>query len=216
MSKLKLLVAPTETPVSVTEAKEYLRVDGNAEDLRINLMIQAAVKRLEEFADTRFIYQTWVQYNDGWPVDTVNEWWDGVREIPISELSKPGKYIELLTGPVVQVTEFNTYADDGVAQLNPPNNYIVDTVGRFGRIALPMGGVWPTTILRKINGIEIKFVCGQAPNAATCPADIKQAILEMVAHLYEHRGDEKQVEIPSAVGFLLSQYRTQRLGLRGI
>lgn len=216
MARTKLLIPPSETPVSVVEAKEYLRVDGNLEDGRIDTMIRAATQRLEEFCDQKFITQTWAQYLDCWPTRArEGMWWDGVRQMPISELYTGAGEIELLIGPVQNVTEFNTYADDGVAQLFPSTSYIVDNVGTFGRVALPLGGVWPTTILRKLNGIEIKFTCGMATTAADVPAGVKQAVLEMVAHLYEHRGDEKQIAIPSAVALLMQPFQRTRLGFNG-
>jgi len=79
----------------------------------------------------------------------------------------------------------------------------------------PLGGVWPTTILRKLNGIEIKFTAGMAATAAEVPPTIKQAVLELVAHLYEHRGDEKQVAIPSVVSLMMAPYKRTRLGFNG-
>jgi hypothetical protein len=215
MATTKLLVPPAETPVTVAEAKDYLRVDGNLEDGRIDTMIKAATQRLEEFCDQKFISQTWAQYLDTWPTRARNIWWDGVRELPISELYAGAGEIELLIGPVQSITEFNTYADDGVAQLFPSSNYIFDNSGTFGRIALPLGGVWPTTILRKLNGIEIKMICGIASAASDVPSSLKQAVLELVAHLYEHRGDEKQVAIPSAVALLCQPYKRTRLGFNG-
>jgi len=216
MALLKKLAAALEQPVTVQEAKDYLSVDGASEDSRIALMIEAATQRLEDYCDQRFIEQTWAQYLDCWPTRVRGGmWWDGVREMPISELYTGAEEIEMLIGPVRQVLEFNTYADDGVAELFPASGYIVDSVGSIGRVALPLGGVWPTTILRKLNGIEIKFTAGMAATAAEVPPTIKQAVLELVAHLYEHRGDEKQVAIPSVVSLMMAPYKRTRLGFNG-
>ena len=211
MASLKLLQSPAETPVTVQEAKDYLRVDGNAEDGRILTMILTAVEVLEKYCDQKFISQKWAQYFDHWPTKARQDWWDGVRELPISELYSKSPHIDLFLGPLIQVDEFNTYADDGGPQVFASSNFVVDNVGPFGRVALKLGGVWPTTILRKLNGIEIKFTVGIAADAATCPMLIKQAILEYVAVLYEHRGDEKPV-IPNISMQLLSSYKRHKVG----
>lgn len=216
MARTKLLVAPVLLPVTVQEAKDYLRVDGSLEDSRIELMIKAATQRLEEFCDQKFLTQDWVQYLDCWPSRARDDmWWDGVREMPVSELYSGSDSIDLLIGPVQTVLEFNTYADDGVAELFPSTSYIVDNVGTFGRVALPLGGVWPTTILRKLNGIEIKVRCGIATTRETLPAGLRQAVLELVAHMYEHRGDEKQTAIPSMVALLCQPFQRTRIGFNG-
>lgn len=206
MLNLKLKTAPAEDPVTVTEAKDYLRVDGAAEDTRILAMIKAATDRLEQFCDQKFILQTWLQYLDYFPRANKDAWWDGVKEMPVSELYTESKEIKLAIGPLIEVNEFNTYADDGVKITFDPSEYVIDTAGFQGRIALKMGGVWPTTILRKLNGIEIDFDCGMAPDAATLPIVVKQAVLEYVAQMYEARGDEK-TPIPTSSEMLLAPYR---------
>lgn len=210
---LKLKTAPAENPVTVTEAKDYLRVDGSAEDARILAMIVAATDRLERYVDQKFIYQSWYQYLDCFPRSNRDAWWDGVRELPVSSMYVEAKEINLAIGPLVSVTAFNTYADDGVAQLFAASDYVIDTAGFQGRIALKLGGVWPTTILRKLNGIEIDFVCGMAADAASLPMVIKQAVLEYVAQMYEARGDEK-TPIPTSSEMLLEPYRKFKVGSR--
>jgi len=216
MAHLKLITAPAESPVTVAEAKAYLRVDGSSEDARIQTMISAATKRLEDYCDTKFIEQEWAQYMDCWPNFYKEVWWDGVREMPVSELYTQGGIIQLLTGPVTSVEEFNTYADNGTPILFASNQYIVDTTGPFGRISLPIGGVWPPTILRKVNGIEIKFTAGLADSAANLAADVKQAVLEYVANMFEKRGDESKDKtvVPNASLYLLEPYRRFKTGGR--
>lgn len=211
MATLKLLQPPAEYPVTVEEAKTYLRVDGNHEDGRILTMISAAVESLEAYCDQKFISQKWAQYFDFWPKKSKQLWWDGVKELPVSELYSDSREICLMIGPLISIEEFNTYPDSGTAVLFPADQYIIDNSGPFGRIALPMGGVWPTTILRKLNGIEIKCTVGIAPNAAACPNTIKQAVLEFVGNLYEQRGDEKTV-IPNTSMMLLNPYKRYKAG----
>lgn len=209
---LKLKTAPAEDPVTVAEAKDYLRVDGSIEDGRILTMIKAATKRLEQYCDQKFISQHWYQYMDRFPMASSNDWWDGTKELAISELYSPSGIIDLLIGPLRAVNVFNTYADDNVAVVFSSDNFVLDTSGPFGRIALKLGGVWPTTVLRKVNGIEIDIEVGMASNAANLSHDIKQSVLEYVAMLYENRGDEKSA-IPVTAMALLEPYRRFKGGL---
>lgn len=177
-------------------------------------MINSAVYRLEAYCDTKFIHETWYQYFDMWPQQQKNDWWDGVRDLPISELWNQAKEIKLSLGPVVQVNAINTFADDGIAQLFDSSNYVVDTSGKQGRIALKIGATWPTTILRKINGIEIEFQVGLSDSAANTHSYVKQAILEYVAQMYEQRGDEK-TPIPNSSINLLQPLMRYKAGFFG-
>jgi hypothetical protein len=213
--KLKQLQKPTQKVVSLEEIKDHLRIDGTAEDNLLTRIIDACTERLEQHCNQKFLAQDWVQYLDFWPKSARDIWWDGVREVPVSELYGEASSIQLLIGPVIEVIEFNTYSDSGVPVLFPPTSYIVDNTGPWGRISLPMGGVWPTTILRKTNAIEIKFKAGMATTPDQLPAGIKQAVLSLAAYYYEHRGDEKQVKLPLEVGLLIAPYKFERIGLSG-
>lgn len=210
MVSLKLKTAPTEDPVSVTEAKEYLRVDGSDEDSRILTMIKAATLSLENYCDQKFIEQTWIEYHDAFPMASAKDWWDGTKEMAISEIWSQAREIKLSLGRVVSLVAVKTYADDNVAILMDPSTYQVDTAGDYGRLALRIGETWPTTILRKVNGVEIEYVVGLAANAAALSQNIKQAVLEFVGHMYEHRGDEKMA-VPSLCLHLMEPFKRFKL-----
>lgn len=206
MRSLKLKTPPTVDPVTVAEVKNYLRVDGNAEDSVIESMIKAATLILEDYCDTKFIEQTWLEYHDCFPFKEKNEWWDGVKEIAISELYSQVPYMDLLIGPIKNFVGLKTYPDSGVAEVFDSSNYVVDNSNAFGRIALKMGNVWPTTILRKVNGIELEYVVGLSPDQAGLPSNVKQAIFILIARMYEKRGDE-DIQIPPLSCSLLAPYR---------
>jgi uncharacterized phiE125 gp8 family phage protein len=79
---------------------------------------------------------------------------------------------------------------------------------RLGAPAWPKPG-------RPANGIEIAFTAGYGPVAADVPAPIRQAILLLIAHWYEHRSpleDGIHTEpLPNMVSELLAPYRSMRL-----
>lgn len=205
-------VAPSESVVTVAELKDYLRVDESAEDTRIAVMLEAATSRLEEFCDRKFITQTWEIYFDQFPYSQNDDWWDGVRDGAISMLQGQGEHIYMPFGRLQSLTSFKTYDDDNNEYTFDASNYYVDTVGPFGRVSLKTGGVWPATVLRPTNGIKLTGVFGFG-NAASVPPDIKLAVMQFAAIMYEHRGDELP-KIPAECMLLLEPYRSIKVGGR--
>lgn len=207
---LKLVTAPTETPVSLAEAKEYLRVDETADDLRITSMIKAATLRLEAAADVKFITQTWDYFLDRFPSNMRDDWWDGVVEAPISILQSPCKQIEMPIGPIQSFGGLFTYDDDDTEYAFDSSNLSIDLSSGYGRVSLKTGGTWPSTVLRGVNGIRIRATVGLGVDAASVPEDIKNAILLLVAAMYEARGDV-QPQIPAEALMLIEPYRIYKL-----
>lgn len=203
---LKLKTPPTENPVSVSEAKTYLRIDNNIEDAEIEMMISASVSILEKYADTRFIKATYIEYQDRFPSDMNTPWFDGVQEMPISMINGNSRFVRLSQGPIFNLVSFNTYSDDGIPIPFSASNFVLDTSGPYGRVALKIGGVWPTTVLRAVNALELEYTVGLSESASGCPSAIKQAVLLMVARMYEKRGDEDVSSIPSLAMTLLEPY----------
>ena len=210
MFQLKQIVPPSEPVVSVTELKEYLRIDNDLEDGRIEVMEAAAVKRLEDITSHKFVTQDWDVFMDNWPVTSRNLWWDGVREVALSEIVTPSRNIILPIGIGQQLLEFSTYSDE---QEFPEDvsGYIFDSVGPRARVGLKIGGVWPTTILRPSNAIRFRIRVGFG-TASQVPKDITQAVKEFVAHMYENRGDQNEMVIPPHILMLIQGYRREKLG----
>lgn len=209
--QMALVTAPATSPISVTEAKEYLRVDNNLEDTRIQMMIDAATMRLENETGLKFIEQVWDLFCDHFPYANNSAWWDGVRETSIKEVLGQGKNITLPIGKCTQLMQFNTYADDGIAIDAGVSNYVFDSVGNRGRVGLKLGGVWPATVLRPNNGIQFRVKVGFGTSSANIPADLKMAVSELVAHMYENRGDQNEMSIPPHILTIIAPYRRFKL-----
>lgn len=211
MFQTKMVTAPASGVLTVAELKEYLRVDSTAEDTTLELMERAAVLKLEDLTSLKFITQVWDVFMDYWPLQSSSKWWDGVRDTAISEVVAPKRNITLPLGIANSLVQFATYSDDEEF-LEDTSNYIFDNVGFRARVGLKLGGVWPTTILRSNNAIRFRLNLGFG-DATAIPTDIKLAVRALVAHMYEHRGDEeKQMAIPAHVLTLVAQYRREKLG----
>jgi len=59
-------------------------------------------------------------------------------------------------------------------------------------------------------GLVIRYTSGYGNTATDVPQAIRQAIMMLVAHLYEHRGDEAE-EIPAMIKILLQPFRVMLL-----
>ena len=209
--QLSLVSGPAEETITTTAAKDYLRIDGSLEDARILTMIKAATLKLEAYLSIKFVSQVWDIYLDRFPMNGQSEWWDGVREISVREIVSHANIITLPLGKVLSWDQFNTYPDDGVAIPEVTSNYVFDAKGNRARVGLKLGGIWPVTILRPINGVQFRFTLGFG-NAAAVPDDIKMALLEFVAHMYENRGDQNEMKIPPHILTLVDHYRRYKLG----
>jgi uncharacterized phiE125 gp8 family phage protein len=173
-------------------------------------MAAAATRVIEEWLGQKIIDQTLDIFMDYWPSNSRNLWFDGVKEIPISMIATPLRNIELPIGNVTQLVHFKTFDDNNEYSENL-SNYNVDLVGKRCRIGLKLSGVWPSTVLRSVNGINFRVKSGWE-DASAVPRDIKQAVLEFVSHMYENRGDQNEMSIPPHIITLIEHRRRKRLG----
>lgn len=59
--------------------------------------------------------------------------------------------------------------------------------------------------------LEIDFTAGFGIDPADIPTPLRQALLLLIAHLYEHRGDSAAPPVPMMVEALIAPYRGLRL-----
>ncbi len=228
ISKSVIATAPdgSQPVVSATEVKSFLRIDGTEDDTLLATLVTVATRRLEEFISRKFITQTWDIYFDAFPREDreafrgESSWWDGTKEGAMTELVGDAQFIDLPFGPLQSITYLKTYDNDGTAYTMTASQYYADTKSPFGRLGLTLGNIWPTTVLRPANGVEIRGVFGMSATAAALPAEVRQATMLMVSKMYENRGDATSSEFFGASGFtipgtaqmLLEPYRIFRLG----
>ena len=184
---LTLVTPPSTEPVTLAEAKAHLKVDTADDDTPIGSLIAAARARAEWHTGRALVTQSWTLWLDSWPKD-------GIVEIPLP--------------PLQSVTQVKTYALDDTMSVLDPSLYQVDAASAPARLALK-GAFPPLANLRAINAVEIAFTAGYG-NAGAVPGPVKEAILQIVADLYSHRGDEADIA-SSAAEALLAPYRIFRL-----
>jgi uncharacterized phiE125 gp8 family phage protein len=183
---LLLVTAPAVEPVTLTEAKLHLKVETADEDPLIDSLIAAARQTCELATGLALITQTWRHFLDAFPGGR-EEWWDGSRD----GVRNMGAAIalEIPRPPLISITHVKTYDQADVAAIIPSGDCQVDTAARPGRVVMRAFAPWPAVTLRPVNGIEIEFQAGYGASQSAVPAQLRQGILQHVAHLYTHRGD---------------------------
>lgn len=189
---LVLSSGPATEPVSAAEAKAHLRVDHTDEDPFIGSLIITSRLHIEAALGLALITQSWSYFIDRWPRS-------GELTLPIR--------------PVQSVSAVRLWQSDDTSTTAAPSAYLLDGT------AIPPRLVWrsaPHPIAgRRAKAIEVVLTAGFGSSPADVPAPIRQALLLLIAHWYEHREPvevgEALAPIPVSVSELLAPYRSRHL-----
>ena len=181
----KLLVAPTDPPFTVDVARGHLRLDSDADDAVLQVLIGAAYDHVERYTGLAILPQT-VAY-------TATTW---------------GELIRLPTAPIGEVSI--DYVDMTGAQqtLDPASYRLIGADTLEPGIGVATGVTLPALADRP-DAITLSATAG----FATIPPALKLAMLMLVADWFASREDtvmERGVtplSIPNGVAALLSNYR---------
>lgn len=210
---LRVVTAPTAEPVSVDDAKLYLRIDGDDDNSMVSALIVAAREYCEAFQNRAYVTQTLELTLDHFPHHRFRPL---MYDLPFYEEARSVRQkrhhhnmIKLLMPPIQSVATI-TYTDDtGVTTTLDPSTYIVDTDTEPGRIVPVHGQHWPNVCLQPINGVRVRYVAGYGDTAAAVPSAVKQSMMMLVDHWYENREAVGKVgdEVALAVKALLTLQR---------
>ena len=189
---LVLVSGPGAEPLTLDEVKAHVRIDGTTEDALLQSLILTSRLHIEAALGLALMTQSWRMVLDQWPED-------GVVKLPLA--------------PVQFVSVVRVLSSDGTPTVVDAASYGLDTSGRPARLAAN-AGVWVTPG-KGFAGIEIDFVAGFGATAGDVPEPVRQALLLLVAHWYEHRDPieigKPATAVPHAVSRLLNPYRAVRL-----
>lgn len=169
-----VITPPAETPISVTEAKAFMRIDFDTDDTLIGNLIEAAVECGQSITRLVFIKTEFRTFRNGF--GEVRSFTAG-GELPLV----------LRKSPFIATTLF-TYkdADNVVVTLIKDTDYFEEIVADYSKVRPE--DLWPFDNKSRVQSIIIEFEAG-FENAAAVPQDIKTALLQHVTFLYENRGD---------------------------
>lgn len=178
-------------PVTAAELASTVFVTDPAQNLKLEALITTARQQIESHCRIAVVKRTTTLFMDRWPTaprSGRDQWWNGVKEMPISELYEVCRSITLPMPPLQSVTSITTYDDADAGTVFGASGYFVDNASKKqqGRIVLRTGGVWPVAY-RVANAIKVIYVCGYDNGAV--PVELKRAILGVAAWLWANPGD---------------------------
>lgn len=197
---LSLVTAPTEEPVTLTQARKQCDLpDGYSyhDEELVRLIAQA--RDAAELATARqFITATWDLFMDAFPCGNN----------PI--------YVPL---PRLQSVVI-TYVDvDGATQTWSSSNYTVSTSREPGIVRLAYNVAYPATRYQP-DAVKVRFTCGYGANFTAVPPGIRGAILLMVRGAFDNRSDiitgSIVNEMPAANNLLMQHYAGDEFTTYGV
>lgn len=157
---------PAVEPITLAEAKLFLRVDASGEDQLIDALIVAARQMVEEHTSRRCITQTIELSFDGVPAE---------RVLPIP------------FAPVASISSIVSYDTDNAATTFSANDYRLDTHSLPNRIVLDDDASWPSD-LRQTNSLLVTAVLGYGSSGASVTDKALMGAMKLlITHWYEHR-----------------------------
>lgn len=184
-----LLTAPAVEPLSLAEAKAFLRVEHGDDDDVIASLIAAARLHVEAQTRRALVTQSWRLTRDAWPAD--------------------GR-LHVTPAPLQALTAARVYNAAGNTAALDLQSFVADTAGStivFAPWAVAQPG-------RSAGGIELDVTVGYGDAASDVPESLRQAVRLLVAHWYENRGlttDSAVNVLPVTVTALLAPYRVLSL-----
>ena len=191
MGGITVATENSQEPLSLQEVKEYLRLEDGIDERLLRPFIVTARRFAEEYMNRTLMQTTYNLFIDGYD-EMADPLFEGVRVGPYLNYYK--NYIDIPKSPVISVSAVSTFSDDDTETTFASTRYFLDNVREPARIVLRQGETFPTA-LRVANAIKVVFVAGYS-SAFAIPEPIKLAMLQHIAHLYEHRGDMYEAETP--------------------
>lgn len=178
------IISPSITePVTLDEAKQYLRIDGNDDDILIMSLIQQAREWCEAYQNRKYVTQT--------------------LELILDTFPKCG-YIEFTScSPVQSVEGIKYYDAEGQEYIFDSSNYLIDTDSFISRIVLKHNCCFPSIPLQKVNGVRIRLVAGYN----VIPEMIKYAMIIQMKLLYDDYRPDEKTKLEETRNALLSMNR---------
>jgi uncharacterized phiE125 gp8 family phage protein len=181
-----LLTAPAAEPLSLAEAREFLRVEHGDDDELIGALIAGARMHVEMQTRRALITQSWRLALDAWP--------------------ESGR-IDVRPAPLQAVIAARLYDAEGEARPLDLQSFVRVLDGTeiaFVPWAMPAPE-------RAFGGIELDLRVGYGDAGVLVPEPLRQAIRLLVAHWYENRAPvaigHETAALPETVTALIASHR---------
>ena len=187
-----LLSGPAVEPVTLAEAKHFIRLEHDDDDDIIVALIAGSRIHVETQTRRALITQSWRLVRDVWP-----------------ELG----CVPVLPVPLRTLDAARVYKSDGSTLAIDIAAFVVDKVAAPARLSFTRGALAAPE--RRAAGIEIDVTCGYGAAPEDVPEPLRQAIRLLVAHWYENRGlvaiGHEVAVLPQTAAALIAPYRVLAL-----
>lgn len=154
-----VVTEPELEPITMEDAKSFLKVDDSEDDSLIDLLRRAAREHVEQLTGLSLVTQTRALKLDCFPYcDT----------------------IKLTDGPFQSLSHVKYYDANDVLKTVSPSDYWFDSVD--GRIQIK--NTWPSTKTRQ-NAVEIEYIAGY--EVEQVPGPLLEAMRVVMGYMFEHR-----------------------------
>lgn len=205
----KVETAPASLPLTLDEVEAHLRITADSEDTYLTFLIETVRDYFESYTNRTLINTTYKAFLDCFYDNSVyyyiNSCYDCCCDGILIRKSK-----------LSSITSIKYYSDSVLTTWDSSNYYFTD-VNSYSSVYLVDGSTYPTVDVRK-QAIEIIFVAGYGAAEASIPSDIKMALLNHIATLYENRGDcvaDGTCQLPCISKSVYNKYRIHPIGWGG-
>jgi uncharacterized phiE125 gp8 family phage protein len=158
---------PINLPVTLPEVKEHLKLDpaDNTQDDYLTFLVWSVAKYTEEYTKRILINTKFRTYRDIFQ-----------------------NYIKLRRSKLQSLDKFEYLVDD-VFTTVPIDLYYVTDETAFSKIVLTFDEEYPINIDNRMQAIKIEFTAGYGTESTDIPQQLRLALLNHLAKVYENRGD---------------------------
>lgn len=203
---LTLLEHPACEPVNLTEIKIFLRLETTEEDSLLSNLIKTARQAVEAYTARSLICQSWrFQTSLAYCLSISDD------AYLTGQKSRGSKGLELPRSPFIQLLDKPKMINDyGAHEIS---NYRLDTAGRVAKLHFSN---FQANSFYDQGIIQIDFNAGYGDRPEQVPDPLRQAILSIIADLYEKRisvNDNQDVPptLTQSALALVKPYRVMRL-----
>jgi uncharacterized phiE125 gp8 family phage protein len=181
MMSMQLIVEPASEPLTLDEARLFLRIDTNDDDALLASLIAASRRLVEQATRKCLMAQTWRFGFDQWPAR-------GFVRLPLS--------------PLLTLVSVTVMDGSGNRIQQGLNDYRINALEP---VPVVQANATPPVSAAACGGIQIDAQLGYGNTAAQVPQAMRLALLLILDRLYDTRG-QGDSSLPAAAQVLLAPF----------
>lgn len=196
---LKRITSPAIEPVSVADVKLHTHIDYDVEDDIIAAWIKSARIMAEDYQRRAFIAQVWELSFDDYPELPL-----ALPRAPLMGVSSIKIYDTANAETVLYSAEDDPLTTTEESTTTPETNadFYIDESAEPARVGFSYNATWPSTTLRSLDSVKIRYVAGYGIHASDVPANVRDAIMLYCAYRNENRAAETEAAPPQFFNLL--------------